>query len=88
MSFRRLTLIEIARKTSFSFCRFVQKTKKIERFARHPRYGCGKHQPQKYWKALGKALLNSGFLKERQMSKGSFGSVIGESCVKTVHVDF
>ena len=50
----------------------------FNRFIIHPRFGCGSHHNQKWWRALGKALLSEGYLREKQMGRGSFGASVGE----------
>jgi len=51
----------------------------FDRFINHPSFGCGSKHPQKWWRALGKALLSENYLKEKQMAKGSFGASVGKA---------
>ena len=58
---------------------YLQKGKQMyANLQRHPKFGIGAHRTQKFWKALGKALVNANYLKERQLGKGSFGSIVGK----------
>nr|CAB3267766.1 Werner syndrome ATP-dependent helicase homolog [Phallusia mammillata] len=50
--------------------------KMFDRFVQHPSFGSGSQHSQKWWRALGKALLSESYLKERQMRKGSFGASV------------
>nr|XP_039273902.1 Werner syndrome ATP-dependent helicase-like [Styela clava] len=59
-----------------SFLSGSKSKKMFDRFLRHAQFGMGSNHTQKWWKALGKALLNAGYLKEKQMKKGSFGSLV------------
>ena len=64
---------------------FLQKSKKMfDRFLRHSQFGMGSNHTQKWWKALGKAMLNAGYLKEKQMRKGSFGSSVGRQIMQLI----
>ena len=47
------------------------------RFRSNPKHGSGKHRSEAYWKALGKALLNSKYLKEKQVAGSKFGGIVG-----------
>ena len=49
----------------------------FDRFVAHPQFGCGSKHSQKWWRALGKALLSENYLKEKQMGKGTFGASVG-----------
>uniref|UniRef100_A0A7M4DYG0 DNA 3'-5' helicase n=1 Tax=Crocodylus porosus TaxID=8502 RepID=A0A7M4DYG0_CROPO len=35
-----------------------------DKYRAHTLFGCGKHWPENWWKALGRELINEGFLKE------------------------
>lgn len=59
-----------------SFLSGSKSKKMFARFLQHPQFGMGSNHTQKWWKALGKSLLNAGYLKEKQMKKGSFGSLV------------
>uniref|UniRef100_H2ZHZ6 DNA 3'-5' helicase n=1 Tax=Ciona savignyi TaxID=51511 RepID=H2ZHZ6_CIOSA len=50
--------------------------KMFDRFTHHPKFGSGSNHTQKWWRALGKALLTESYLKEKQMKKGSFGATV------------
>ncbi|XP_076814654.1 bifunctional 3'-5' exonuclease/ATP-dependent helicase WRN-like isoform X2 [Clavelina lepadiformis] len=50
--------------------------KMFDRFVSHSSFGKGSNHTQKWWKALGKALLLEKYLKEKQMQKGSFGASV------------
>jgi len=51
-------------------------SKKVIRFRSNPKHGSGKHRSEAYWKALGKALLNSKYLKEKQVAGSKFGGIV------------
>ncbi|XP_078494279.1 bifunctional 3'-5' exonuclease/ATP-dependent helicase WRN isoform X1 [Ciona intestinalis] len=50
--------------------------KMFDRFTQHPKFGSGGNHSQKWWRALGKSLLNEQYLKEKQMKRGSFGATV------------
>ncbi|KAI8774726.1 Werner syndrome ATP-dependent helicase isoform X1 [Biomphalaria glabrata] len=50
-------------------------SKKIEAFCKSEIFGCGKYRNQKFWGALGKALICDGYLKEKVVH-GGFGSIV------------
>lgn len=52
------------------FIRGSKSTKMYQRFLEHPLHGCGKHQTEDWWKAVGKLIEREGYLEKRRPLKG------------------